>query len=152
MITKEKKGEILKILQDIIKKAKTIVFVNFHGLPVNEAVSLRKKLTSEKVGYKVAKKTLIKKVLEGMKIEGEMPELPGEIAMSFGNDLLAPARGVKMLKIVGGILEGKWKSKEEMTELAHIPERETLLGMFVNIINSPIQRLVVALDQISKKK
>ena len=43
-------------------------------------------------------------------------------------------------------------SKEEMTVIASIPPVQTLYGMFVNVINSPIQGLVVALDQIGKKK
>jgi hypothetical protein len=35
--------------------------------------------------------------------------------------------------------------------IATIPPLQTLRGMFVNIINSPIQRFAVALDQIAKK-
>jgi ribosomal protein L10 len=39
-----------------------------------------------------------------------------------------------------------------MIEIASIPGREVLLSKLVNILNSPIQRFVVALDQISLKK
>jgi len=39
-----------------------------------------------------------------------------------------------------------------MTAIATIPPREVLYAQFVNVINSPIQRLAVALDQISQKK
>jgi ribosomal protein L10 len=35
--------------------------------------------------------------------------------------------------------------------LAKIPSREVLLGQFVNVINSPIQGLVIALDAIAKQ-
>jgi hypothetical protein len=39
-----------------------------------------------------------------------------------------------------------------MTAIATIPPVPVLRGMFVNVINSPIQGLVIALDQIREKK
>ena len=39
-----------------------------------------------------------------------------------------------------------------MQSIADIPGMKTLQGMFVNIINSPIQSLAVALSQIADKK
>jgi len=56
------------------------------------------------------------------------------------------------LNILGGIFEGKFIGSESMTEIAMIPSREILYAKFVNLINSPIQRLAVVLDQISNKK
>ncbi|HEY4715082.1 50S ribosomal protein L10 [Candidatus Nomurabacteria bacterium RIFCSPLOWO2_01_FULL_42_20] len=160
MITKEKKGEILKALQDIVKKAKTIVFVNFHGLPVNETVSLRKILTREKVGYKVAKKTLIKRALEAGKYEGSMPPLDGEIGLAYSeaSDLLAPAREVfnfgkdKSLQIVGGVFEGKFLDAAGMLGIAAIPPIKILYGQLVSLLSSPYRSLVVALNQIALSK
>jgi ribosomal protein L10 len=43
-------------------------------------------------------------------------------------------------------------SKDEMTAIAAIPPLPILLGMFINVINSPIQGLVLALGEISKQK
>ncbi len=54
--------------------------------------------------------------------------------------------------ILGGVFDGVYKSKEEMTEIASIPSLQTLRGMFVNVINSPIQGLAVSLNQIAEKK
>jgi ribosomal protein L10 len=73
---------------------------------------------------------------------------------------LAGARGVysflkdhkENISIVGGVFEGKYKNAVEMMSIATIPPIEVLRGMFVNLINSPIQRLVVGLDQIRSKK
>jgi ribosomal protein L10 len=39
-----------------------------------------------------------------------------------------------------------------MMEIAQIPDRQTLLGMFVNVINSPIQGLAVALNAVAEKR
>jgi len=108
----------------------------------------------------VAKKTLIKRTLSEAGIKGEFPELNGEIAIAYGTDLTAPAREinefVKKFKdniaIAGGIFEGRYMDKTEMAEIASIPPLKTLYGMFVNIINSPIQRCAIALDQIARSK
>jgi len=43
-------------------------------------------------------------------------------------------------------------TKEDMMAIALIPPQNTLYGMLVNVINSPIQGLVIALDQIAAKK
>ena len=170
MISKEKKKEILEVLKKIIKDSQSIVFVNFHGLSVENVSLLRRKLREEEVGYKVAKKTLIKRAFEAEKIEGELPELEGEIALAYlpaeasakegGRDPIAPARGVygfqkeypDNFKIVGGVFEGAYMNQESMTEIAQIPPMQVLRGMFVNIINSPIQGFASVLHQIAEKK
>jgi large subunit ribosomal protein L10 len=159
-ITKEKKKEILADLEQAIGGSKSVVFVNFHGLPVADVSVLRRSLRADKVGYKVAKKTLVKRVLGAQTIAGSQPSFDGELAIAYSDDLIAPARGIygfqKKLEgkvsILGGIFEGKYMSKEEMMEIASIPSMDVLRGMFVNIINSPIQRLAIALDQIAQKK
>jgi ribosomal protein L10 len=43
-------------------------------------------------------------------------------------------------------------SKSEIEGIAKIPVTPVLRGMFVNIINSPIQRMVIALGEIAKIK
>lgn len=160
MISKEKKKEILEELKKIFKDSVSVVFANFHGLSVSDATQMRKKLREEDIGYKVAKKTLIHCALEGEKIEGEVPELEGEIALAFGEDLVKPASGIwefqkkleNKIEILGGVFDRAYKNKEEMTEIAQIPPVPTLRGMFVNVINSPIQGLAVVLDKIAEQR
>jgi|TARA_Y100000310_G_C20695695_1_gene825531 large subunit ribosomal protein L10 len=159
-LTKEKKKEILNKLKNIFDNSESAVFVNFKGLSVFDTAQMRSTLREENVGYFVAKKTLINKVLKEIGFKGEIPELTGEIALAYGTDLTAPARGIhefaKKLKdnisITGGIFEGRYMNKEEMTEIASIPPLQSLYGMFVNIINSPIQRCAIVLDQIAKSR
>ena len=159
-ITKEKKKEILGNLKSALKDAASVVFVNFHGLTVIDTSNLRNKLREAGVSYFVAKKTIVKRALSEEKIEGDMPELEGELAIAYGKDLIAPARGIYefqkkhkgSIAIIGGIFEKAYKNKEEMVEIASIPEPQVLRGMFVNVINSPIQGLAAALDAIAQKK
>ncbi|MFZ2832160.1 MAG: 50S ribosomal protein L10 [Minisyncoccia bacterium] len=161
-ITKQKKVELVASMKERLADAKSIVFVNFKALPVSETKMLRRKLSADKVGYFVTKKTLAKRVLTDLKAKGEMPELPGELAIAYGDDLLAPARETYAFQttlrdkgsiaIMGGIFDGEYKTKEEMMAIATIPPLQTLRGMFVNLINSPIQRLAIVTEEIRKKK
>ena len=159
-ITKAKKQDILKGLTDILATAKSVVFVSFKGIDANDTVVMRKKLRSENVGLKVSKKTLIKKVFSDKNYTGTMPEFGQETAFAYGEDLLAPAREIfafskehkGLLNIVGGVFEGAYKSKEEMMEIATIPSREVLLSKIAFLLKSPIQRLAIAVNEVSKKK
>lgn len=158
-ITKAKKQDILAKLETVRDSSESIVFVHYKGLTVANTTAMRKELREKGVGYFVAKKTLMKKAF-GTSFTGEMPNLDGEIAVAFSTDAIAPAQSIKEfsgkfkdnLAIVGGVFQGVFKSKEEMVEIASIPPLQTLRGMFVNVINSPIQGLVISLDAIAAKK
>lgn len=159
-ISKDKKKEIVDKLTGAFKDAKSLVFVNFRGLSVGNTTDMRKTLKDEGVSYTVAKKTLTKKALEKEKFDGTLPLLEGELAIAWGDDLMAPAREVhnfgkqfpESIKILGGVFDGKYMSQSEMEEIALIPGLDVLRGKFVNIINSPIQRMAVALGEIAKSK
>lgn len=159
-ISKVKKGEILSKLKKIVGDSSSVVFINFHGLPVSESSLVRKELRGKSVGYTIAKKTLIKKAFEDSKIDGSMPELPGELGIVYGKDALDPAREIynfqkkfdKKLQIVGGVFEGKFMTLDQMVSVAQIPGMKTLQAQFVNLINSPIQRFVIALNAIAEQK
>ncbi len=159
-ISKEKKQTILAKLKGIVNDAETLVFVGFTGLPVTETTAMRKVLRDKSVGYFVAKKTLIYRALEEGAFVGTRPAFAGEVAVVYGNDAIVPAQSVRefekqykrQLSILGGVFARVYKTKEEMTEIASIPALPILRGMFVNVINSPIQGLAVALNAIAARK
>jgi large subunit ribosomal protein L10 len=157
--TKAQKQEIISKLNTIMDGAPSLVFASFSGLTVAEATEMRKALKKAGVDFFVAKKTLVSKALEAKKYAGSEPSIAGELGLAYGTDLIAPARGVyefqkkfkEKIAIVGGVFEKAFMDKDAMTAIAAIPDQKTLYGMFVNVINSPIQGLVMALDQIAKK-
>ena len=159
-ISKQKKIETVEKADNIVKKSQSVVFVTFKGLKVTDTTVMRKELRKNSVGYRVIKKTLLERALSGNKVAGKVPQMDGEIAVVFGDDLIAPAREVynfqkkfkNQVVIVGGIFEGKYMNKAEMLSIATIPSLQTLHAQFVNLINSPIQGLVMALNAIAEKK
>ena len=159
-VTLQKKKELVSGLEKSLKDAGSVVFVKFDKLVVADVNNLRRKLQGQEVGYTVAKKTLLKRALGAQKIEGTLPEIPGQIAIAYGADLIAPSREVfnfakehkENIQIVGGVFEGKYMNATEMMSIATIPPLQTLRGMFVNLINSPIQRFAVVLNAIAEKQ
>ncbi len=159
-LTKQKKNELLAMFQTITKEAGSIVFVSATGLSVAETTNLRNALHDAGASYKVVKKTLLKRALADAGIAGELPSLDGEVAIAYSADLTAPAREVwnfakkfeGKMTMLGGVFEGRFMDKAEITAIATIPPTPVLRGMFVNVINSPIQGLVLALNAIAEKK
>jgi large subunit ribosomal protein L10 len=160
-ISKDKKSAILAKLTDALKEATSVAFVGFTKLTVKDASEVRKQLKAAGVKYYVAKKTLIRKALEVKGYTGEIPELPGEVAVAWtSEDVTAPARGVyefsKKLKgalsLLGGVFEGAFADAKQMIAIATIPPMPVLRGMFANIINSPRQRFAIALGEVAKTK
>jgi large subunit ribosomal protein L10 len=159
-ITLDKKKELVVSLEKALKGANSVVFVKFDKLKVADVNELRRGLQKENVGYQVSKKTLLKRAMLTQGVTGEIPEIEGQIAIAYGEDLLSPAREVfsfqkshkDNISIVGGVFEGKYMNASEMMSIATIPPLQTLRGMFVNLINSPIQRFAVVLDQIALAK
>lgn len=158
-ITREKKKAIVEKLAGVKDSAESIVFVNFSRMSVAESTDMRAKLREAGVEYFVTKKSLIKRAL-GDSYEGEMPALEGEIALAYSTDPMTPAQTINdcvgtykdNIAIAGGVFQGVYKNKEEMTEIASIPSLHVLRGMFVNVINSPIQGLAIALNAIAEQK
>jgi len=158
-ITKAKKAQITEKLNEVKNSSDAIVFVHYEKLSLADTTAMRKELRDNGVGYFVAKKTLIKRAF-GDTFTGEMPVLDNEIAIAYSTDPMAPAQNMKefaakykeKVAIVGGVFQGAYKDQAEMIEIASIPSLQVLRGMFVNIINSPIQGLVIALNAHAEKQ
>ena len=159
-LTKQKKSELLAGFEKITKDSNSIVFVHAKGLSVADTMTLRDALAATDSGFKVVKKSLLKRALVSAGITGDMPVLDGEMAVAFSKDLTAPAREVfnfakkfaDKIEMVGGVFEGRFMNKSEITVIASIPGTQALRGMFVNVINSPIQGMVIALSKIAEQK
>lgn len=161
-ITKDKKREIVAKITEALAEASSVAFVGFTKLTVSNASKMRKELADAGVKMYVAKKTLIRRALDTQGYKGSIPELPGEVAIAWtsSEDVTAPSRGVYdyskklkgMLSLLGGVYDGALVDAAQITAIATIPPMPVLRGMFVNVINSPIQGFVIALDKIREKK
>ena len=146
-LSRNQKQAQVKDLTDKMGSASSIIFAHYIGLSVIEVSELRQKLKEVQAEMKVAKKTLIKIAAK----DAGLPELTddtleGPVSLIISND--DPLSGAQIafkfakdhdqVALIGGVFEGKMLSKEEAIILAKMPNRETLLAMFANMIRSPL--------------
>ena len=157
-ITKEKKKQVVDSLTEQIKGSKSAVLLDFKGTTVNDLEDVRNELRQVKASMKVVKKTLIKMALEnaGLNVT-DMPVLEGEIALAFGleSEIDAPkvignaVKSKKNMRILGGLMENKFLSDQDVLALSKLPTREELLGKFVGTIAAPVNNLVWGLGDVA---
>ena len=151
---RKRKEEIVKILQNELKTAKNVFLVNFTGLNVEKDQVLRRNLREIESSYRVVKNNLILRAIPGTPLEELNEYFSGPTAIAYTeNHPVELARvltnfskdhGVLELKV--GLVEGKFIGIEDIRLLATLPTREELLTRLVFLLQSPIQRLVVALQ------
>ncbi len=159
-LKKAKKVELIDSYTDALKGSKSAVYVKFKGLPVSETMQLRSALFGEKIHYTVVKKTLWTRATQAVGIKGEAPAIGEELAVVWGDDLLAPARlsyefsktHKDSFAILGGIFDGEFKDAKAMMEIATIPGREVLLSQLAYLLKSPMQRIAIAINAVAEKK
>jgi large subunit ribosomal protein L10 len=153
--SKAQKKEILKDLDEKIKKSKSVAFVSFNGLTVKETSVLRKELRAANGEYFVAKKTLVDLAFKDSGIADlDVRGLEGQMATIFSfSDEVAPIKIIDLFKkdkegkieFLGGILENKFLNKAEMSALAKLPGKQELYAQIVGSLNAPISGFVNAL-------
>ncbi len=154
-ITREKKQNIIKDLTDKFGRAKAAILVDFNKLSVAKTMELRKLLKQIGADYKVAKKTLINRVLKNKDYKGvALGELKTQIGVIFSyddpvsaaNSLYKFSKLNEALKILGGFLGFDWQNKDRIVALAKLPSREVLLGQVARAVAAPLSGLVTALS------
>jgi len=150
MLKKEQKKEIVKKLAENLKNSKSVVFLDFRGIPVKHLTMLKKELRQEEISMLVTKKTLMNLALKKADIAGDVKKMEGQIALSISQkDEVIPAKIIdkfskinENLKIVGGILAMKMMSSQEMKALAKLPSKDELRAKLVETLNAPISGFV----------
>ena len=154
------KAQQVEEISEKVKKAKTIVLVDYRGLTVEQDTILRKQLREAGISYKVYKNTLIKRAAEGTAFAALDADLEGPTALAVSKtDATAPARVLakfaktaNQLELKAGVVEGTYYDQKGIQVIATIPSREELLGKLLGSIQSPISNLARVLNQIAESK
>lgn len=157
---KKEKQLIIDEIKDKLDKATSAVVVDYIGITVAQADSMRKKLRDADVDYTVYKNTLVKRAIEGTKYEplAEVLEGPSALAISY-DDAVAPARVLnsaikefKKMEFKAGVVEGTYCDAKGMEQIASLPSRDELIAKFMGSINSPISAAVRTFQAIADAK
>ena len=147
-MNREEKAELIKKLNSTFNNAGVVVVTHQSGLTVEESTDLRVKMREVGAKYQVAKNRIVKLALKDTKYENIIDLFSGPTAIAVSKDpVSAPktifkfAKDNDKLSIIGGGLDGKILSIDEVNQLASLPSLDELRGKLVALIKSPSQKL-----------
>ena len=157
----ESKKAIVEDLTSKIQGATSVVFVDYSGITVAQDTELRKQFREAGVHYSVVKNTLTRLASRDAGYTEFDELLNGTTSMaSTTEDPIAPARVIcefakknkNVVKIKGGMVEGKVLSVEELMSFGELPSKNALVAQVLGTFLAPISSLAVVLNQILEQK
>ena len=157
-ITKAKKEQIFKTLEEKFNQSKSAVFYDFTGLSVPDTQILRKSLKEAGSDSMVVKKKILKKFLDQSGKEGwELSSHQGSLAILFNMEdevsgvkvLYDFAKNNELIKPNGGILENKIIGKAKVDVLSTVPSREELIIKFMQCLNGPTYGVAACMNNVT---
>ncbi len=156
----ESKKAAVNALADKLKAATAAVFVDYKGINVAQDTALRNQFREAGVEYTVVKNTLTRFAANqvGYSEFDELLNGTTSLATTTG-DPIAPARIVSefakknkdLIKIKGGLIEGKVLSAAELYRFGELPSKDALIAQVLGTFLAPISSLAFVLDQIAQK-
>ncbi len=157
----ESKKATVDALAEKLSGASAAVFVDYKGITVAQDTELRNQFRAAEVEYTVVKNTLTRFAANkaGYTEFDELLNGTTSLACTTG-DPIAPARIVcefakknkDVVKIKGGLVEGKVLSVDELKAFGELPSKNALIAQVLGTFLAPITSLAVVLDQICQAK
>lgn len=154
MLTREQKQQQSEELRSVLSDVTTLFLLENTGLKVNEVNVLRSQVRKTEGSYRVAKNSVVRLAVAGTELEGIAPFLTGPKVLAYtAGDAVALAKVLKQfikehpeLSFQRVYLEGQILEAAEAAKIADMPSREELIAKLLNLLQSPIRRLAVALN------
>lgn len=158
-MTKNEKNEVIEVLKGKFAQYSNFYITDTESLTVEQVSSLRRHCFDKQVEMKVAKNTLIKKALESIDAEkyagvydslhkvtalmfSENPKDPAVILSGFRKSNNAEKPVLKAAFINGDVFVGD----NQLKALTQIKTKNELIGEIIGLLQSPIQRVIGALQ------
>jgi large subunit ribosomal protein L10 len=158
MKSKGKKKEELDALKKDLENATNLFVAQFKGMSVSQDTELRQKIRGTNSKYRVVKNTLVRKAAEGTAAEGVAKEFDGSTAIAYNSNdpvslakaLTAYAKTNPLFVFKAGLVEGRVVNIGDIANIAAMPSKEELIAKLLFLINSPAQRIAVALNGVAR--
>lgn len=152
MLRSEKQGFVSE-LEGIYKQAGSIIVTHYHGLTVSQISSLRKDLGGKGGKFKVIKNTLSRIAAGNAEVNELKSLLSGPTAIAYSEDPVTAAKVVvnfakshENLVIVGGVVNGKLLSRQDVQQLSKLPSLDELRGKIVGLLQAPSVKIARVLQ------
>ncbi|MGG9972556.1 50S ribosomal protein L10 [Ferruginibacter sp. SUN002] len=158
-MTKQEKNEVIVALKEKFSQYNNFYVTDTESLTVAQVSQLRRHCFNKQVEMKVAKNTLIKKALESIDAEkyagvydslhkvtallfSENPKEPALILSGFRTESKSEKPELKAAFINGDVFVGD----NQLKALTKIKTKNELIGEVIGLLQSPIQRVLGALQ------
>lgn len=156
----ERKAEAVRELTEKLGRAVTVVAFDYPGLTVEQFTKLRSQLREAGCDVTVFKNNISRRASIAAGYDVFANELVGGKALAISyEDVVAPAKIIydfakdnKVVKLQAGIVEGKFADLAQLSALATLPSRETLLTMLAVGMLTPVRELAIGLNMISSNE
>lgn len=156
-MTKEDKVLVIQEIKDLLQDAKVVYVADLEGLNAAKSSEFRRQAFKSNVKVKVVKNTLLQKAMEqveGVDYSEMFPTFKGNSALMIAETANAPAKLIKDFRKKeekpalksAYVQETFYIGDKELETLSNIKSKEEMLGEIIGLLQSPIQRLVSALQ------
>ncbi|MBS7317019.1 MAG: 50S ribosomal protein L10 [Candidatus Cryptobacteroides sp.] len=161
---KELKAQIIEQVSAQLKEYPNFYITDISGLDAEQTTKLRRACFDKGVKLTVVKNTLFAKALEAVgndDMKSLIDVLVGNTAIMYTEVPAAPGKIIKALQkegfqkpVVKGayVQECTFVGPESLEELASIKTKEELIGDIITLLQSPINRVISALENKDKKE
>ena len=159
---KELKDQIIESISAQLKEYPNFYVTDIAGLNAKDTCKLRRACFDEGIKLTVVKNTLFAHVLKGIdnpEMQKLLETLEGNTAIMYCNVPNAPGKLIKKLNKEGmekPVVKGAYVQEcafigaDKLDQLAAIKTREELIGDIVGLLQSPIRRVVSALQNVAE--
>jgi large subunit ribosomal protein L10 len=159
MLNKAQKQELVRDFNERFKANPSLFVVEYKGLSVKDMEKLRRRLKKARADFRVTKNSLLKIASRGTEIEKIKDLFDGPTAIAICNEnpvsvakvFTESIKELPILKLKGGIVEGKIIGIDEVSKLSQLPSREVLLAQFLGLLSSPISNLMGTLMELQRR-
>lgn len=146
---KAEKKQFISDMESIYNDSEIILLTCYKGLSVAKMFELRRNLKRSQVGFKVVKNKLAEIAAANSGLGDLQGMFIGPIAVAYSSNIVDAVKLIHKfaesndnLKIIGGVLNNKAISLEEITQISKLPSFEQLRANIVSILQTPATNLV----------
>ena len=153
-MNRKQKEELVESLHKTFLSSQSIIVTHISGLTVSETTNLRSNLRESNCKFKVTKNKMVKLALKNTKFEHLDHLFSGPTAIGSSDDAIAPAKILvkfsndsDKIKIIGGGVETKSLSVDEINNLASLPSLDEVRSKFIGLLMAGPTKLVRTINE-----
>ncbi|PTT37685.1 50S ribosomal protein L10 [Chryseobacterium sp. HMWF028] len=160
-MTKDQKVVAIQEIKDLLQDAKVVYVADLEGLNAAKSSDFRRQAFKQNIKVKVVKNTLLQKAMEqidGVDFSEMFDTFKGNSALMIAETANAPAKLIKDFRKKDEkpalksafVQETFYVGDNNLDTLVSIKSREEMIGEIIGLLQSPIQRVVSALQNKSE--